>query len=342
MLSWEYWPSALFYIPNIPYALYLALKARHLAFFSAANPTIFSSGNGLESKFETLQLIPKKYIPKTILHQKETAIEQTLIKIKKERLAYPIIAKPDIGFRGLLVTKIDTEKELIEYLEQYSVAILIQEYIDAPYECGIFYHRKHGQQQGHISSITLKRFLSVTGNGTDTLLTLLQANQRARRYLPMLKKNTTLALHKIHKQGEEVRVSVIGNHSKGTQFIAGNELISSKLTAVLDTLSHQIKGWHYGRIDLKYSNFEALENGEGFTILEINGIISEPTHIYDSETYSYGYALKTIRQHWRFLYEVATENHKQLAVPYKNAWVFLKEIKQLKAYTKKLKAVAKA
>lgn len=58
----------MFYIPNLPYAFYLAAKAKHAAFFSAANPSIKSSGNGTESKFTTLGLIPDKYKPKSILH----------------------------------------------------------------------------------------------------------------------------------------------------------------------------------------------------------------------------------------------------------------------------------
>lgn len=42
----------MFYIPNLTYAFYLAFRAGHSVFFSAANPGIKSSGNGSESKFE--------------------------------------------------------------------------------------------------------------------------------------------------------------------------------------------------------------------------------------------------------------------------------------------------
>ncbi len=64
--NWEYWPSYIFYIPVIPYACYLALKAKSFGFFSAVNPAIKGSGNGFESKYATVQLLPEKYKPKTI------------------------------------------------------------------------------------------------------------------------------------------------------------------------------------------------------------------------------------------------------------------------------------
>ena len=63
IMQWEYWPWYIFYIPLLPYAFYLALKSRSFGFFSAVNPGIEGSGNGLESKYKTLQLLPEKYKP---------------------------------------------------------------------------------------------------------------------------------------------------------------------------------------------------------------------------------------------------------------------------------------
>ena len=75
LFHWEYWPSYMFYIPNLPLAIYLAIKAKSPTFFTATNPAIWNSGDGMESKFETLQLIPKKYRPKSILIQPEDDFE---------------------------------------------------------------------------------------------------------------------------------------------------------------------------------------------------------------------------------------------------------------------------
>jgi len=41
---WEYWPSWAYYFPMLAYYPWLALKARHLCFFTAANPGIYTGG----------------------------------------------------------------------------------------------------------------------------------------------------------------------------------------------------------------------------------------------------------------------------------------------------------
>ena len=338
--QWEHWPASMFYVPNLPYAFYLAIRAKHTAFFSAANPCIKSSGNGTESKFITTNLVPKKFRPKTILITKNTPFELVISEIKKHQITYPFIAKPDIGFRGLLVQKINNQTALKTYLEKYPIAILIQEFLAYNNECGIFYHRKPNKKKGCISSITLKRFLSVIGNGSSSIKELILADDRARRYLDLFQQIHQEKLEKIPEKGKKVALTVIGNHSKGTQFINGNHLISKKLEQTFDALSASIPGWYYGRVDVKYNDFSGLEDGTDFKILEINGILSEPTHMYDAENYTYLKALKSIRTHWKFLFEIAIVNHTTYHVPYKNSKVFVKEILALRAYTRKIKKLS--
>jgi hypothetical protein len=87
--NWEYWPSYLFYVPLLPYAFYLAIKARSFGFFSAVNPGIEGSGNGLESKYKTLQLLPSNYCPISIFIKKGENLENILPKIIKNRAKTP-------------------------------------------------------------------------------------------------------------------------------------------------------------------------------------------------------------------------------------------------------------
>ena len=339
IIHWEHWPTSFFYVPNLPYAFYLAIKAKHPAFFSAVNPAIKSSGNGTESKFKTIQLVPKKQRPKTLLISNKIAFEDVLLMMRNEKIHFPAIAKPDIGFRGLLVEKINDETHLKKYLEKYPIPILIQEFLDLENECGIFYHRKPHENSGTISSITLKRFLTVTGDGTSSLKELILADHRAKLYFDLFQKIHQESIENIPEKGKVIKLTAIGNHSKGTVFINGNHLISKKLTKTFDVFSHQIEGWYYGRIDLKYGSFEALENGD-FKVLEINGIISEPTHIYDAKKGSYFNALKSIRTHWKFIYEIANINHKKRKIPYKSPKKFINEMFELKNYTRKIKELA--
>ena len=341
LTNWEHWPSAMFYIPNLPYAFYLALRAKHLTFFSATNPCIKSSGNGTESKYETILLVPEKHRPKSVLVKATTKFKDVLFAIDQQQIAFPLIAKPDVGFRGLLVQKIASEEELKNYLEKYPINIIIQEFLDYENECGVFYHRNPSENSGQISSLTLKHFLSVTGDGISSLKELILADDRAKLYLDLFTEIHKEKLASIPKKNEIIKLTAVGNHSKGTQFINGNHLISKKLISTFDQLSKSIPGWYYGRVDLKYNTFEELENGTDFKVLEINGIIAEPTHIYDSENYTYLKALKAIRTHWKSLFNIATTNHTLFNTPYKNPFHFLNEIIVLKKYTKKIKHFSK-
>ncbi len=335
LLNWEYWPNSMFYIPNIPFAFYHAIKAKNLVFYTAVNPTIENSGIGTESKYETMQLIPEKYSPITIFHKADSDVNTTIDKVKKQQISYPLIAKPDIGFRGLLVQKIATENELMNYLKKYPIDILIQEFLTEKKECGIFYLRYPDNQSGKITSITLKDFLHIVGDGIHTLEELIKADKRAKNYIEIIKENIDFPLDKIIEKGEKIQLSDIGNHCKGTQFINGNHLISKKLEETITILNKQIDGWFYGRIDIKYNDFEDLEKGN-FKILELNGILAEPTHIYDASKTNYLQALKEMRVHWKQLYKIARINHDEKNIPYRSTIGLLKDVKKLKKYTKNI------
>ncbi|MDP3314209.1 D-alanine--D-alanine ligase [Lutibacter sp.] len=333
--QWEYWPSYMFYLPVIPYAIYLAIKARNLVFFSATNPGIIHSGNGSESKYKTIQLIPQKYRPLTLFFAKGELNKEILDKLNSSSINYPLICKPDIGFRGLLVKKINSEEDLINYLtKNKEIDLIIQEFIPFSKECGIFYHRLPNEPNGKITSITLKKYLTVTGDGDSTLLELISKDKRAKKYEFILKELLFNDLHFILPKNESRVLSEIGNHSKGTQFINGNELICPKLEEIIDSIFHQIPKVYYGRLDIKYNSFELIEKGKDFKILEINGIISEPTHIYDSEKGSYWMAIKEIKKHWKIVYRISTINNKHFKHAYDKPFVFIKSLIKIRKHIK--------
>ncbi len=224
--QWEYWPWYIFYVPLLPYAFYLAFKSRSFGFFSAVNPGIEGSGNGSESKYKTLQLLPEKYKPTSLFINKDESFEAVLNKISSKNLAYPLIIKPDIGYRGLLVQKINSERDLYSYITKYNaINLIIQEFIQLKNECGIFYHRIPHENKGKITSITLKKYLTVIGDGKSSLLNLIKNDVRAIKYLTLVAELNKDKLDSIPKKNKEVILSFIGNHSKGTQFINGNHLI---------------------------------------------------------------------------------------------------------------------
>lgn len=337
ILNWEYWPSYMFYVPLLPYAFYLAIKSKSFGFFSAVNPSIEGSGNGLESKYKTTLLIPSAYKPKTIFIPKKESLTNIYDDLKSEEITFPLIIKPDIGFRGLLVKKINTKEELSNYLKKYdSLNLIIQEFIEYKNECGIFYYKIPGENEGVITSVTLKKYLSVFGDGKSTLLSLINTNKRANNYIDLILELNKDTLNSIPSKNEKIILNVIGNHSKGTEFINGNHLISTDLKNTLNKINLNIDGWYYGRVDIKYNSFEELLEEKNFKILEINGVISEPTHIYDSTKGSYFGALKSIKEHWKIIYKIGVKNNKINQIQYTNLRYLLTVYFRYKKYLKEV------
>jgi hypothetical protein len=253
------------------------------------------------------------------------------------------MAKPDIGFRGYLVKKINTKDDLKRYLQNVDENILIQEFITYNKELGIFYHRIPGKTNGKISSITIKRFLTVTGDGIHTLSELIKQDERAFLYFDLFQNIHKEKMDIVSELGKIVTLTAIGNHSKGTEFLDGNHLISKELTKITNQICTQINGWYYGRLDIKYNDFEKLLQGKDLKILEVNGIISEPTHIYDAsfKNASFFNALKSVNHHWKIMGEIAIVNHKEFGVPYPRFIPYLKNVLWLRKYSKKLKILNK-
>lgn len=339
--QWEYWPSYLYYLPLFPFFLKKTISAKSLVYFSVTNPAIFLSGNGTESKYETLQILPEKFIPKSILIHKNTALSKVLYECKEHDIDFPCILKPDIGFRGYMVKKIENEQMIENYLSKFPFDTIIQEYIDYKNEIGVFYHRFPSSTKGQITSITLKKYLKIFGDGESSLEKLISKDPRASLYIDLLRNIHHKNLKKIYPKGEEIVLTEIGNHSKGTQFLNGNHLINEKLTALIDEISLQTEGWYYGRMDIKYDNFEDLINGKRFKIIEVNGIISEPTHMYDASHPESGFlaAIKTIKNHWLIIDKIAQMNAVKKGAKLPTVKEYINNLKFLYNYSKELKRI---
>ena len=86
-----------------------------------------------------------------------------------------------------MVEKLNSETALKNYLKKYnSINLLLQEFIDLKNECGIFYHRIPNNKEGKITSITLKKYLTVLGNGKSTIKQLILTHERARNYIDLI------------------------------------------------------------------------------------------------------------------------------------------------------------
>lgn len=305
--NYEYWPWLMFYIPVLPYWLYLAVKNKSLAYFSVANPGIELGGFYGESKSKILNLIDKQYLPKSIEVDTINNHNSIANQLKQHAIPYPFIAKPDVGERGNDVVKINNEEELIRYHSTSKSKYIIQEFVTYPIELGILYSRLPNSEKGQVTSVTLKEFLSVTGDGKSSIIELMRKKARARFQIERLSREMGDEIYTVLNINEKRLLEPIGNHCRGTRFIDNNFLINEKLNEIFDEISLPIKGFYYGRFDLKVKSIDDLYIGKNIKIMELNGASSEPGHIYDSSNTLFT-AYKDLLFHWKRLADVSKEN----------------------------------
>jgi hypothetical protein len=333
LFNWEYWPFHVVYGPIYLYWLWLCIKARSFFFFNTSNPAICNGGFLMESKKAIYDLIPDDYYPPTLFFKKETSPEKIIAAILNRQLKYPLVGKPDIGMQGLSVKKLETEKEVAEYALTSKVDFLIQEFIPFKNEAGIFYYRYPNEKAGSISGIVSKEFLAVKGDGSSTILDLLKSEKRYILQLPVLKKTYGNELNEILSAGKEFVLVPYGNHVRGAKFVDSSHLIDEQLINTFDTVCRQVRGFYYGRMDIRYNTWEELQEGKNFSIIELNGAGSEPTHIYDPK-HSIFFAWKEIIRHLNILWKISRINHMQMKKPYMKTSDGLQMLRANKQYVK--------
>jgi hypothetical protein len=333
LLHWEYWSFNVVYGPIYFYWLWLALKSRSLFFFNAANPTIENGGFLLESKSKIYDLIPQEYYPKTLYLKKGCSVTQANHLMEEARLTFPIIAKPDIGGRGRNVSTIKNKAELRKYAEGIKENFLLQEVANWKHEIGVFYYRYPNETYGHISGIVSKEFLTVIGDGKSNLEELLKKNKRFILQLQSLRKVYGETLKTVLPKDEEKILVPYGNHARGSKFIDACNKTDEALTKTIDEVCKKISGFYFGRMDIKFNSWEELKQGKSFSIIELNGSGSEPTHIYDP-SHSIFFAWREIIRHWKLLQRISVMNHKLNNVPYMSYKEGMQMLKDNKVHLK--------
>ncbi len=301
---WEYWPAEIIYFPTFLIWGYFAIRFRSLSFYKYANPGIENGGLLGESKEKIYRLLPEGSYPKTVLIHfgQEHKIEKL---ITEHHFQFPCIVKPDIGLRGIAVQRVHSIEEILEYSKALKQNFLIQELVEYPNEIGLFYYRLPGASHGKISGITLKNFLTVEGNGRHTLEQLLSQVPRHAMQIPKLRANMDLST--ILPAGVKECLVPYGNHNRGTEFLNGAAHITPKLEAYFDSLLRNVEGFYFGRLDIRYTDFDSLEKGRHYSIIELNGVASEPTHIYDPK-HTFWAGQKEIFRHQRIMFEVIKDS----------------------------------
>lgn len=264
----------------------------------------------MDSKREIYDLIPQKYYPKTDFIKEKISFEEVLKVFNNSKIKFPFIVKPDIGLRGSAVKKIINLDQLEAYHNKANFDYLLQDLIPFENEVGIFYVRFPNEKKGRLTGIVAKEFLIVEGDGISTMAELLKKNPRYEFQLKVLQKEFGKQLLEILPKGERRNLVPYGNHARGAKFLDYSHLISPELTQVIDEMCLQIPEFYFGRMDVMYNTWEELEKGKNFSIVELNGAGSEPTHIYDPK-HSLFFAWKELARHISYMFKISVLNHQR-------------------------------
>ncbi len=289
----------------------------------------------MESKKEIYDIIPDMYIPKTLFFKYGTIADEILKVVAGSDISFPCIAKPDIGGKGRGVEKIFAINEIVSYAAKIKMDFLVQEFIAYPEEVGIFYCRMPDKPDGFITGIVAKEFLIVKGDGSSTLTQLVEKDPRYHFQLSALQKIYGEGLNIVLQKDEIKNLVPYGNHARGAKFIDVSHWADEAFTKTIDWVCKQVPQFYFGRLDIMYRNFEDLKAGKNFSIIELNGAGSEPTHIYDP-LHSIFFAWKEIARHFKLLCNISIKNHKR-GYKYLTVKEGMQMFKENKAVVKNLK-----
>jgi hypothetical protein len=310
---WEFWPLWLFYAPVLAWIAWLAVRYRGLATVSAANPAMPHGGFVGESKAETLDALPPAVVqPYVRVDPGDPAERAATLQAHAGEAGWslPLVLKPDQGQRGVGVKLVGDWDAARTYLATHAREVLAQPYHPGPHEAGIFYYRVPGETTGRIFSITDKRFPQIVGDGQSTLEELVLRDRRLRMQARIFRRRHARQLAVIPAEGERVRLAVAGNHCQGTMFLDGEHLRTPALEAAIDAVARGYDGFYFGRFDVRYESEAALRRGRGFRILELNGITSESTNVYDP-SFTLLRAWITLCRQWTLAYRIGFANRER-------------------------------
>ncbi len=310
---WEFWPVWFFYLPVFVYIVGLGLRHRSPTLFTAANPGLPAGGFVGESKRAILERLPAGAVARFALlpGTLPAAARRALVDrfAAEHDLGPPLVLKPDVGERGRGVTIARSWGDIDRYLEGTTADTLVQEFVGGR-ELGVFYVRLPSEDAGRILSITDKRLISVTGDGRSTLEELILADRRAVCMAPLFLRRHRHRLAEVPADGDEVRLVDVGTHCRGALFLDGKRFATPALTAAIDEIGQGVEGFHFGRFDLRAPSPAALLEGRDIKVLELNGVTSEATHIYDP-AFTLPSAYRVLFEQWRLAFEIGAENRRR-------------------------------
>ncbi len=287
--------TQLFYVPQFCQWFWLSLRHGGLSVPTLANPHIPTGGLLGESKAECMEMVEppmRGYLARTAGvdprhpdESRDALFNRARVAVANAGIDYPLVVKPDVGWRGWGVRLVQDDQDLRDYTHAYpaGVRMIVQEYSDWHGEAAIFYVRRPGRPKGEIFSLTFRYFPFVIGDGENTLKDLILANSRMRWKKKVLFAQHAERLGWVPAAGESFRLATVGSNRVGGLYVDGGSYVTQALTDRIESLAQAIPEFHFGRFDLRFKSVGRLQAGEDFSIVEINGAGSEAVHIWDPD-----------------------------------------------------------
>ncbi len=229
--------------------------------------------------------------------------------LEKGKIQFPLILKPDIGLKGLgvyQVTNIDDVKDYFSNIVEQN--ILVQEFVNYEKEFSLLFYHMPDSSEYAISSVVEKKYPSFIANGVDTIRKHLESDDN-----PFLNRKTAKVhladqLDYIPAKGKVINFHKIGNYSQGSKFFALNE-VPKDLENRARKYFENMTGVHFFRVDFKAPSIHDFAMKD-CKILEINGVKSEPLHIYDPSI-KWSQKIADIRRHWKIIHRIVKLNKRR-------------------------------
>ena len=333
MSSFEFWPPWLFYLPVAGWWLWLAVRHRGAMLPTAANPSIYSGGFLGESKSAILDLVGpahRRWVAPwtTVATGQPDDLAAALQAMAAGGLAFPVVAKPDIGQRGAGVRPVHHADDLAAYLATFprGARLMLQQMVgeSAPprspdshpsglgdaREAGVLWWRRPGDTRGTVFSVTLKIFPAVVGDGRRTVHELIASDPRAARIASMYLQRHRNRVDEVLAEGESLPLVFAGNHCQGAIFRDGTRLVTPELARRIDDIASSMPEFWFGRFDIRFDDLDSFLDGEDLKIVEINGASAEATHIWDASV-TLGQAYRALFRQFDVLFEIGAANRRR-------------------------------
>jgi hypothetical protein len=150
----------------------------------------------------------------------------------------------------------------------------------------------------------------LLGDGKRTLEELILADDRAVCMSDFYLRRNSERTHEVPVAGESVQLVEIGTHCRGAIFLDGGETITPDLEEVIDRIAKTFDGFFFGRFDIRVPSRQDFMAGRNMKIVELNGVTSEATHIYDPKISLFD-AYRVLFQQWRIAFEIGQRNRER-------------------------------